>query len=490
MQLSLQEIISTLGAAGAMEGSAAATGYSIDSRTLAAGECFFAVRGARLDGHDYVRHSLEKGACAAVVAAERAAEFPQELQARLIAVSDPLEAMQRLAAHVRRKWAGPVVAITGSTGKTTTKQMIATLLGTHFRVHQNEGNLNNHFGLPLSLLRLDPAAQVAVLELGMSAAGEIRFLTNICKPDVGVVTNVGEAHLEFFSSPDAIAEAKFELVDSLDASQWAVLNADDYRVCGFGPLVRAQVVYYGTNPAAQVKGRDIKPLDAGGYRVRVPIAPMKDVPSGDAWKNHRAPQMTSIAKPRDAVFQIPLIGRHNISNLLAAVAVCRLFGLEPETLEQAVTGLKPAPMRGEIVALQSGARVILDCYNSSPSALEAMLEAVAEVPAERRIAVLGGMKELGAESAALHARCGERAQQCGIAMLLAVGDDAGAIADGALAAGMSADAIERLATPEQAGARLRELLRAGDVALLKASRAVKLEKAWECIRDLAAQSST
>lgn len=483
MQLSLQEISTALGVAGNFEGTA--TGYSIDSRTLAAGDCFFAVRGARLDGHDYVAQSLGQGACAAVIAAERLASYPEQLHNKLIAVADPLESMQRLAAHVRRKWAGPVVAITGSTGKTTTKQMIATLLATRFPVHQNEGNLNNHFGLPLSLLRLDPAAKIAVFELGMSAAGEIRHLCAICKPDVGVATNVGEAHLEFFSSPDAIAEAKFELIESLESKNWAVLNADDFRVSGFGPRAHAQVVYYGTNPNAQVKGRDIKPLELGGYRFRVPIAPMKDVPSGAAWRGHGAQQLPSIARPRDGVYELPLLGRHSISNLLAAVAVCRLFGLEPETLEAAVTGLKPAPMRGEMIALSNGARVILDCYNSSPSALEAMLEAVAEAPAQRRIAVLGGMKELGPESAALHARCGERAQACGIAHLLVVGEDAEAIADGALAAGMPASAIERVETPEQAGERLRELLIAGDVALLKASRAVRLERAWERLKGLA-----
>jgi UDP-N-acetylmuramoyl-tripeptide--D-alanyl-D-alanine ligase len=484
MNLNLSEVISTLGASGALESTLAATGYSIDSRTIATGDCFFAVRGARLDGHDYVQAALDKGACAAVIDESRRASFPQESQAKLIGVRDPLEAMQRLAAHVRRKWGGPVIAITGSTGKTTTKQLISTLLATRFRVHQNEGNLNNHFGLPLSLLRLDPAAKLGVFELGMSAAGEIRFLADICKPDVGVVTNVGEAHLEFFSSPDAIAEAKFELIDSLAADKWAVINADDYRVSGFGPRARAQVVYYGTNQDAQVKGREIKPLETGGYRVRVPIAPMKDVPSGGGWRGHSAHLGQPILKPRDAVFKLPLIGRHNILNLLASIAVCRLFGLEPETLEQAVTGLKPAPMRGEMAALTNGARVILDFYNSSPSALEAMLEALAEVPATRRIAVLGGMKELGTESGALHARCGERARQCGISRLIVVGDDAAAIADGARAAGMPADAVERVASPEQAAERLREMLTAGDVVLLKASRAVRLERAWDQLRDL------
>jgi UDP-N-acetylmuramoyl-tripeptide--D-alanyl-D-alanine ligase len=481
MQLSLQEISTSLGANGNFAPTALATGYSIDSRTVAPGDCFFAVRGARLDGHDFVKQALSAGASAAVIAQDRLADFPQHLHAKLVSVADPLQAMQRLAAHVRRNWAGPVVAITGSTGKTTTKQMIATLLATRHRVHQNEGNLNNQFGLPLSLLRLDPAAKIGVFELGMSAAGEIRFLADICKPDVGVVTNIGEAHLEFFVSPDAIAEAKFELVESLGAAGWAVLNADDYRVCGFGPLARSHVAYYGTNQNADVKGREIKPLENGGYRFRVPVAPMKNVPSGAAWKNV-ALQAADAPKARDAEFHLPLLGRHNISNLLAAVAVCRLFGMEPETLEAAVTALKPSQMRGEVIALQNGARVILDCYNSSPSALEAMLDALAEWPAQRRIAVLGGMKELGGASTALHFRCGERVHQDGISHLIVVGEDARAIADGAAAAGMPAAAIERVETPEQAGDALREILQSGDVALLKASRAVKLELAWERVK--------
>ena len=209
---------------------------------------------------------------------------------------------------------------------------------------------------------------------------------------------------------------------------------------------------------------------------------MKNIPSSAAWK--KGPPRPVLAKPRDAVFNLPLPGRHNISNLLAAVSVCRLFGIEPETLETAVTELKPSPMRGEVITLENGARVILDCYNSSPSALEAMLDALAEWPARRRIAVLGGMKELGSESQALHSRCGERLAQSGISHLIVVGEARG-IADGALAAGMPSASIEWQETPEKAGDRLREMLQPGDVVLLKASRAIKLEKAWERLKDLA-----
>ncbi|MSO19962.1 MAG: UDP-N-acetylmuramoyl-tripeptide--D-alanyl-D-alanine ligase [Acidobacteria bacterium] len=481
MQLSLQEISATLGAATSDSSLAVAKGYSIDSRTITSGQCFFAVRGLRFDGHEFVRAALESGACAAVIASEKLSEYPQELRARLIAVPDPALGLQRLAAHVRRKWAGPVVAITGSTGKTTTKQMISSLLSTRFRVHQNEGNLNNQFGLPLSLLKLEGDSQIGVFELGMSAAGEIRFLSSLARPDVGVVTNVGEAHLEFFSSVEEIAEAKFELIDSLDSTAWAVLNADDYRVSGFGPLARAQVIYYGTNQDAHVKAREIKPIETGGYRFRLPVAPMKDMPCGAVWNGHKGGPPPVSGKPRDAVFHMPLLGRHNISNVLAAAAVCRLFGIEPETLEQAVSELQPLPMRGEVTVLANGARVVLDCYNSSPTALEAMLEAVAELPAQRRIAVLGGMKELGESSAALHFRCGERVQQAGIHHLIVVGEDARSLRDGAVAAGMSTNAVEMMQTPEEAGERLRGMLGAGDVALLKASRAVRLERVWEII---------
>lgn len=486
MKLSLGEIAATLGASLPGWQDQIAAGYSIDSRTIRPGELFFAVRGPRFDGHNFVREAFDVGACGAIIAAERLERFPDVLRSKLMAVSnppDPAVALQRLGAHVRRKWGGPLVAVTGSAGKTTTRQFISTLLGTRFRVQQNEGNLNNQLGLPLSLLKIEPQHQIGVFELGMSAPGEIRFLASLARPDVAVVTNVGEAHLEFFPSVDAIAEAKFELIDVLDARGWAVLNADDVRVAGFGPRARSNVLYYGTNPDANVKAREIKPREGGGYRFRIPIAPMKDIPSGAAWQG-RPGALATPGKPRDAVFHLALSGRHHISNVLAAAAVCHLFGIAPETLETAVNQLKPPPMRGQVVALADGARVVLDCYNSSPGALTAMLEAVAEMPAERRFAVLGGMKELGESSGALHVACGVRVAELQYTGLLAVGAEAGPLTDGARAGGMAAEAIEQLATPEEAGERLAELLRSGDVALLKASRAVALEKAWERLREL------
>ncbi|MGH9786641.1 MAG: UDP-N-acetylmuramoyl-tripeptide--D-alanyl-D-alanine ligase, partial [Terriglobia bacterium] len=253
MTFTLQEIADTLGSPPPALGGCRVAGYSIDSRTLRPGELFFAVRGRRLDGHDYVIAALAAGAAAAVAAADRVNDFPVEVRPRLLPVREPLEALQKLAAAARRRWGGPVAAVTGSMGKTTTKQMIAALLRTRYRVLENEGNLNNHFGVPLSLLRLEPETEVGVFELAMSGPGEIRLLAEMAAPDVGVVTNVGPVHLEFFPDVEAIARAKFELIETLGERAWAVLNADDPRVSRFGERMAGRTLRFGISHPADLR---------------------------------------------------------------------------------------------------------------------------------------------------------------------------------------------------------------------------------------------
>src|SRR5258708_13232876 len=255
MKLPIARIAEFISATGEFLPEEMAQAYSIDSRTVAAGQLFFAVKGERLDGNDFVEQALNKGAVAAVVRNDQLHRYPGK--SRLLAVEDTLVALQTLATAVRKLWGKPLIAVTGSAGKTTTKEAIAHVLSTRFRVLKSEGNFNNHFGLPLMLLKLEPEYDVAVIEMGMSHAGEIRALAKIAQPEMGVVTNVAPVHLEFFDSLAAIARAKYELIESLPAGSTAVLNADDDYVSQFGRDFHGKVVMYGTRPEADVRAGNI-----------------------------------------------------------------------------------------------------------------------------------------------------------------------------------------------------------------------------------------
>lgn len=418
-------------------------GYSIDSRTIRAGEVFFAVRGTR-DGHEFVDAALEAGAAAAVVARGLVRQ-----RDRLLFTPDPQTALQQLARRAREKWPGRVVAVTGSNGKTTTKEIVAALLGTRYRVAKSEGNLNNDLGLPLSLLRLDDAAEVGVLEMGMNHAGEIRALAAIAQPDVGVVTNVSAAHLAFFASVDEIALAKRELIESLRPDGVAVLNADDERVRGFAAVHPGRVVTYGVENEAEVRAVEVESLGPAGTLFRVAGV------AGD--------------------FRTPLVGRHNLYNTLAGLAAALAVGIEPESLRGAVTALQPGRMRGEMLEV-GGARIINDCYNSNPRAAEAMLETLTALPARRRIAVLGEMLELGAGTEELHRQVGRKSAELAVDLLVGVRGSARFMVE---AAGPLAVFFE---DPEEAGEYLRAAIQPEDVVLFKASRGVRLERALERLR--------
>ena len=480
MTFTLHEIADILGSPPPASGDRRVTGYSIDSRTLRPGELFFAVRGRRLDGHDYVGAALAAGAAAAVVDGGKMTDFPAEARPRLLAVREPLEALQKLAAAARRRWGGPVVAVTGSMGKTTTKEMIAALLRTRYRVLENEGNLNNHFGVPLSLLRLEPETEVGVFELAMSGPGEIRLLAELAAPEVGVVTNVGPVHLEFFPDVEAIARAKFELIETLGERAWAVLNADDPRVSRFGERMDGRVLYFGISRPADLRAEGLSPNGSGGWAFTV----SRSAACSKALGAVEAPSCggDKISPPGDLAavrVHLPLLGQHNVLNALAALATAFLLGLSPASLQEAVAGLRPARMRGDVVKLDNGALVVNDCYNSSPQALEAMLASVASLPARRRIAVLGGMFELGPSAEALHAQCGARVAELGFDLLITVGAEARGLALGALGRGFPGSRHVHLDSPEDAGIWLKEKIVDGDVVLLKASRGVHLERVWE-----------
>ena len=478
MQLLLGEIAQILETGPVSQPNLRVAGYSIDSRTLRPGELFFAVRGQRLDGHDFVMKALEAGAAGAVVDSARLRDFPASATTKLLAVPNALVALHKLAAAVRCRWGGPLVAVTGSTGKTTTRQMIAALLGTGFHVLQSEGNLNNQFGLPLSLLRLERETDIGVFELGMSAPGEIRLLATLAAPDIGVVTNVSAVHLEFFPDVEAIACAKYELIEELRPEAWAVLNADDARVRTFGNRMAGQTLYYGISHPAHFQALGLEANGGGGYRFTVPANSFQGVIPGSVRGVKVTEDFVADGSP-EIQFHLALLGRHNVLNVLASLAVCYAFGIPPSALTKAVQALRPPSMRGELVRLANGALVVNDCYNSSPDALEGMLTAVASVPARRRFAVLGGMMELGPTSEALHRQGGSRVGELGYDGLFTVGEPALAFAAGARAAGLGPESVTHFNTPEEAGSRLRNMLQQGDVILLKGSRAVHLEKVWE-----------
>jgi UDP-N-acetylmuramoyl-tripeptide--D-alanyl-D-alanine ligase len=449
MKLPLEKVAQFVGAVGDFAPDAIATGYSIDSRTIAPGQLFFAVKGDRFDGHDFVRQALEKGAVAAVVRKDQLPRFPDKTG--LLAVDDTLLALQHLATAVRKLWGKPLIGITGSAGKTTTKEAIAHVLSSRFRVLKSEGNFNNHFGLPLMILKLEPEHDLAVIEMGMSHAGEIRALAKIAQPDIGVVTNVAAVHLEFFDSIAGIARAKYELVESLPPNGTAILNADDEYVSQFGRDFPGKVVMYGTAPTANVRAENIQSKGTEGSECDVVVENLR----------------------QRAVF--PLVGAHNVLNALAAIAVGLERGMPLAEAAAALATLAPAEKRGQVLQL-GNITVINDCYNSNPKALQAMVDALSAMPAQRRVVVAGEMLELGPAGEEMHRQSGKHIAAKKIDLLLGVRGLAQSMVEAARQAGASA---EFLPSSEEAGEWLARAARDGDVILLKASRGVKLEKALE-----------
>src|ERR1700722_6435364 len=431
------------------DGESIAQGYSIDSRTVQAGELFFAVKGERLDGHDFVEQALSRGAIAAVVEKAHLARYPGVTV--LLAVENTLVALQTLATAVRKMWGKTAIGITGSMGKTTTKEAMAHLLATKYRVHRTKGNFNNNFGLPLGLLTLEPEYDLAVVEMGMSHSGEIAALAKIALPNEAVITNVAPVHLESFDSIAGIARAKYELIEALPHSGTAVLNADDEYVSQFGRDFAGKVVTFGLTPGAGVRAENIEALAAQGTRFDL------------------------IGREVRQLVQSPLLGKHNVYNVLAAAAVALQHGITPSEIAVTLPSLQAADKRGQVVQVGNIA-VLYDCYNSSPKALMAAVDTLAAMPARRRIVVAGEMLELGTTAEQLHRECGRYMAGRKLEFLLGVRGLAKPMVESAIEAGMMAEFV---GTPEEAGEWLARETREGDVVLLKASRGVKLEKALD-----------
>src|SRR5215813_9888710 len=435
-------------------------GVSIDSRGIRTGELFFAIHGPRHDGHTFVTDVLAGGALAAVVAQDKVAQFPEDVRSRCIVVADTFVALKQLGRKVREAWGGKVAGITGSVGKTTTKEILAALLGTRLRVLKSEGNFNNEYGLPLTLFKLDETHQAAVLEMGMSRRGELARLAEIARPDVGIVTRVSPAHLEFFSSVDEIALAKRELIEGLNGREsTAVLNADDARVAAFGSHAPGRVLTYGIENRAFFMAENIEDRGALGTTF-------------------------DYVSPEGRVrLELALPGRHVIANALASLAAASVWGIGAAEAQAVLRTMRAPAMRGELLRFSDGAALINDSYNSSPAALQAMTALLAATPGfKRRILAAGEMRELGATSGELHREAGWFAAKTGLVdWVIGVAGEAAQLVEGAVSGGVSRDHVKFFESSEQAAEFLARLLQGGDLLLVKGSRGVKMERVVEAL---------
>jgi len=441
-ELTLLDVLAATQAALVREGSSRAfSGVSIDSRSVGAQELFVAIRGERFDGHDFLEAAARKGVHSVLV--ERDVDPPPGVG--VLRVSSTTRALGDLARHLRRRADFPVVAITGSTGKTTTKEMTAWLLEAKGEVLKTQGNLNNRYGLPLTLLRLKPEHRFAVVELGMSAPGELRSLSRIAEPDVAVITNVAAVHLEFFGNLDAIAAAKAEILEGLGKDGVAVLNGDDARVRRIGERAGRRVVWFGRDRTFDVSAENWRGT-ANGMRF----------------------DLRMLGEVLDVA--LPLAGPHFMMNFLAAAAVAVHLGVPPETLAERASEMKPSPHRGEVVRLGEGVTLIDDCYNSNPMAVEAAVVALGLVGQGRSVAFLGDMLELGPTAKDLHRQVGARIAPK-VSLVVGVGP-----------LGAEFGGQETFSDAEAAAAAVKDLVRPGDAVLVKGSRGVHMETIVEALK--------
>lgn len=425
------------------------TSVSTDTRALEPGALFVALKGPNHDGHDHVVAAFERGAAAAVV--ERIVEGGGSQ----LVVPDALAWLQQTAAVERERWGGIVVAITGSAGKTTTKDAVAAVLATRFRVGKTAGNFNNHIGLPLSILNLAGDTEIAVLEIGMNHAGEIAELARIARPDIAVVTNVGSAHIENLGSIEQIALAKRELVDSLKPEGIAVLNGDDERVRAFAAQHASPAIFYGTSEFSSIEAAHVRASN------------LEFLPEGSKF------EVADVGS-----FFCPLPARGGLMAALAALAVAKALKMDLTALKDSIASLQAPKMR--LARIESRGMVIWDdCYNSNPEAAKMMLDLLADTPARRRIAVLGEMLELGRWSEDLHREVGKYAARRGISVLIGIRGAARHLVDAGLDAGLTPDAAHFFPEPSEAGRFVKTLAESGDALLFKGSRGTRVELALQ-----------
>ncbi|MGA6827969.1 UDP-N-acetylmuramoyl-tripeptide--D-alanyl-D-alanine ligase [Nitrospira sp. NS4] len=432
---------------------------NMDSRTIRSGDLFVAIKGDRFDGHDYIAMALSRGAVGAIV--HDAYVVPQAILKTggksspfILGVRDPLFAYQQLATHHRCRFDIPLVAVTGSNGKTTTKEMVASVLGQRWRVLKTEGNLNNRIGVPQTLFRLTARHEAAVIEMGVDNVGQTTRLCEIARPTIGIITNIGPDHLEFFGSMEGSAQGKAELLDLLPPGGAAILNADDPYFDYLAARARCRVVSFGYSPKADVQAVQEKSDGKDGtiFRLLLP------------------------GKVRHTIVRMKVQGSHNVTNALAAAAVGTVLGISGAVIAQGLSRFRPAAMRSQVV-MSHGVRIINDCYNANPASMKAAVQLLAQSGAGRKtIAVLGDMLELGPNAARMHEEVGAFIAQQGIAQLIACGSLGQGLAEGARRAGMNPGAVLEVADAAAAATAVKAMVAQGDVVLVKASRGMKMEQ--------------
>lgn len=425
---------------------------STDTRTLEKGSMFIALRGERTDGHNFIKNAFDKGA--SVVVCETPVVPPEECT--VITVDDTIKALKDMAKKYMETFRIPVVGITGSVGKTTTKEMIAQILSTEYNVHKTMGNFNNHIGLPLSVLELTHEHTAAVFEMGMSGLGEIEYLTDIIRPDIGVITNIGISHIEKLGTRQNILRAKLEITKGMKENGKLILNGDDELLSGLKGLLPMPLIFYGINETSDLNAFDIHSLGEDGVRFTVKL------------------------RNEDVDIALPAPGIHNVSNALAAVACGLELNVSNENIKKGLANYSQEKMRLNIVKYKNGIKIINDSYNSAPSSAEASLSVLREVAGDKRsIAVLGDMLELGDYSREAHRQIGATVVREHINHLVAVGNLARDFVQGALEAGMDEKSTRYFIEPKQAISYLKDFLEPQDVVLFKGSRGMKLDSVIE-----------
>lgn len=422
---------------------------STDTRRIGSGDLFVPIIGERFDGHSYIGEAFGKGASASLTAKDG----DWSPVGTVIRVDDTLSALGALAAHYREKFRIPFVGITGSVGKTSTKDMVAGVLGQQLNVLKTEGNFNNEIGLPLTMFRLDSFHQAGVIEMGMSGFGEISRLTAIVKPSIAMITNIGMSHIEKLGSRQNILKAKLEILDGLDKNGLMVLNGDDHLLLGIKDLTGFRTVYYGMEEGSEYYASNVMSAGENGVHFDITI-------SGTEYNVH-----------------IPVPGRHNVYNALAAIAAGIELNIPVKKIIDGISQFKPGEMRLNIINA-GGIRIINDAYNASPKSMEAALDVLKDISGSggRKIAVLGDMLEMGEWASKAHEDVGRYAASRGITRLITVGEYGRKIADGAFKEGMSSASISSFKSNSETITYLREFLENGDVVLVKGSRGMEMEQ--------------
>jgi len=432
------------------------SGISTDTRTIKKGELFVPLKGENFDGHDFIEEAYKKGAAGSLT--QKQIEKHRGFK-NLIHVEDTLKSLHKLAAYYRKKFNVPFVAVTGSSGKTTTKEMISSVLSQRKKVLKNQGNYNNHIGLPLTVFKLDTGIQVGVVEMGMSSLGEIEKLSRIVKPHVAVITNIGTAHIEKLGSREQILKAKTEVFQVMDNRGIAVLNGDDALLYSYGRNLKLRKYFFGFRrgdfQALNIKSHGLRGVE---FDIKTKDKILKD-------------------------FYVPLPGKHNVYNALAAVCVGMVFGLSPEEIKEGLKQTKREKMRLEISRGIKNCMIINDAYNANPDSMKAAVDVLVELAASakkgRKIAVLGDMLEMGEWAPPWHIEVGKYAAQKGVDLLITVGKMAKFIAEGALETGMDSGNIASFINNEDVIEFLKTNLKENDKILIKGSRGMKMEQIAE-----------